>query len=282
MTHVPCGYAVIINNFEFDAKTKMELRIGSDQDVVRMTDLFEWLQFTVDIHQNCTADQIMSIVRKYVVDEDHTNYDCFVLFLMSHGFPNGIFGIEGKPVYFQHIREQFTAGNCYSLANKPKLFFVQACRGQNADMGYELTDSPHYEGKQPSTHELSSIQHNKPYPTQSSYPTQYTPDNLDQSYENPSPPPPISKHIPEHSDMVTMYASTENRAALRNTKTGGWFVTQLDNVLREYASSEDLLSMITKVANRVSLKKSEENGYMQCPAHGANLRKKLFFNPKRP
>lgn len=36
---------------------------------------------------------------------------------------------------FEKIWENFTADNCVTLAGKPKLFFVNACRGKKKDAG---------------------------------------------------------------------------------------------------------------------------------------------------
>jgi hypothetical protein len=266
MTHVPSGYAVIINNSIFEESSKLEPREGSEKDVERMEELFDWLQFKVNIYENKKAAEIKSIFRKYRVDIEHTKFDCFVLFLMSHGFPQGIFGTDRKPVYFQDIREYFTAKNCPSLANKPKLIFVQACRGGKPDTGFVVTDSPDFQAGTTPAREVGS------YPP-------YRPTSLDQAQDYTSPD--FEYVVPHDSDFMIAYASSANHAALRNTRTGGWFVTQLYDVMRRYANREDLQSMITRVTGIVSSKQSAKN-YMQCPEQIGNLRKKLFFKPKGP
>ncbi|CAB3978180.1 caspase-9 [Paramuricea clavata] len=267
MTHVPCGYAVIINNSDFHPYTKLEQREGSEKDVKTMEELFKWLQFNVDIYENQTAAEIVSIVRKYRVEIDHTNFDCFVLFLMSHGFEDGIFGTDGRRVKLrEEIRKQLTADKCFSLANKPKLIFVQACRGGEADKGFVVSDSPDDQFSVRTT----------PAQVVNNYPT-YTPSNLDVT---PDYNPEVDvEYIPQDSDIIIAYASTAYHAALRHTETGGWFVTQLYEVMRKYAKDEDLQSMITRVTGLVSAKKTRQN-LMQCPEQIGNLRKKVFFKPK--
>ena len=274
MRHVPCGFAVIINNrFEEKAtvhgtKILLDVRDGSETDVVRMEELFKWLQFEVVVHEDKTADEIISIVRQYTVGTDHDHYDCFVLFLMSHGFEDGIYGSDGKPVYLRtQIRKYLIADMCCSLANKPKLIFVQACRGQDADKGYVLTDSPSQAEPAPKQ-ETNSI-------------TPYTPSNLDLA---PNYNGRINVgYIPQDADIMITYASTANHAAVRNVVTGGWFVTQLYKVMYENAKTEDLQSMITKVTDEVAKERcvgSQMKPLMQCPELTGNLRKKLFFKPK--
>ena len=271
MTNVPCGYAVIINNYEFDEATRLEFRYGSDVDVRKMKELFQWLQFEVDVYENRTADQIKSIVRKYCYGKEHTKFDCFVLFLMSHGYADGVFGTDGNLVNVRRdIRKFLTAGECFSLANKPKLIFVQACRGGGADKGFVVIESGH------------PLVKNAPSQQVSNYPTTYTPSNLDIT---PGFSPDVDvEYIPEDSDILISYASTAYHAALRNTYTGGWFVTKLYDVIFEFAKTEDLQSMITRVTREVaSQKKVTKNKevYMQCPEQIGNLRKKVFFNLKK-
>lgn len=278
MTRVPCGYAVIINNAEFENNIEpiLESREGSEVDVARMTELFEWLQFKVVVYRNRTAEEVESTVRRYRVDVDHSNFDCFVLFLMSHGFKDGIFGSDNKKVFMDNIRRQLTADECYSLANKPKLIFVQACRGGGIDKGFLVTDSPLSQGVANTSHEVSG----------DSFPTS-TPRNLSPTcdYGQYHIPDIDVRWIPKDADIFITYASTANHTALRNSVTGGWFVTQLYEVVRKYAKKEDLQSMITKVTGQVSAIKGrikDTTGYsMQCPEHTGNLRKKLFFNPRK-
>ena len=267
MTNVPRGYAVIINNFKFDEGTMLEFRKGSEIDVRKMEELFHWLQFKVEVHQNKTAAEIISIVRKYCYEKEHTKFDCFVLFLMSHGSEDAIFGTDRKLVNVRHdIRRYMTADKCFSLANKPKLIFVQACRGEEANQGFVVTESAHH------------LMGNLPRQEVHNYPA-YTPSNLDIA---PSFAPPVDvKYIPQDSDILIFYASTASHAALRHTQEGGWFVMKLYDVMCEYAEKEDLQSMITKVTGQVSMKKTVKNEkvYMQCPEQIGNLRKKVFFNP---
>ena len=48
---------------------------------------------------------------------------------MSHGEREGIYGIDGNVVTFKDILDKFMGRNCTALIDKPKIFFVQACRG---------------------------------------------------------------------------------------------------------------------------------------------------------
>ena len=66
----------------------------------------------------------------YYAKRNHDEYDCFVLIILSHGFNGGIYGVDGDPVHLDKVTMLFKPDNCRSLANKPKIFFVQACQGK--------------------------------------------------------------------------------------------------------------------------------------------------------
>ena len=69
---------------------------------------------------------------KTIIDDesrrDHSQFDAFILFMMSHGSNGHIFGINERSV---NIDNEIASvlGACPSLVNKPKLVFFQACRG---------------------------------------------------------------------------------------------------------------------------------------------------------
>lgn len=56
---------------------------------------------------------------------------------MSHGDDGKIYARDlGYPpnILWKH----FTGDNCQTLAGKPKMFFIQACRGENVDDGVSI------------------------------------------------------------------------------------------------------------------------------------------------
>ncbi len=48
---------------------------------------------------------------------------------MSHGNERGIEGNDGSVLTLSEIQQKFSPSVCPGLAGKPKVFFVQACRG---------------------------------------------------------------------------------------------------------------------------------------------------------
>lgn len=257
MNQSPSGLAVIINNDLFDDATKLEYRKGSEKDVLKMKNLFERLDFIVKIKRNRTAIEMKNDVRALAL-EDHTKYDCCVLFFMSHGSKEGIFGTDGKPIRTEEITAWFTVKYCPTLANKPKLFFVQACRGQEHDAGYVVSENPG---------ETCTL------------PTQERSINESLADPNASESRLISHAIPNNSDIYFAFASSHQREAYRDPDTGAWFVNQLYEVITRYASQEDLISMMVRVTGSVAKLNgvSKQQDVKQCPEQRIQLRKKLFF-----
>ncbi|XP_043945790.1 caspase-3 isoform X2 [Protopterus annectens] len=68
--------------------------------------------------------------------EDHTKRACFACVLLSHGDNGVIYGTDGC-FKIEELTCGFKGNRCRSLAGKPKLFFIQACRGDELDSGVE-------------------------------------------------------------------------------------------------------------------------------------------------
>ncbi|XP_061901298.1 caspase-3-like isoform X2 [Entelurus aequoreus] len=75
--------------------------------------------------------------RSTTSQEDHSNSASFVCVLLSHGDEGVIFGTDGFE-QLEMLTKPFKGDRCRSLVGKPKLFFIQACRGSTLDDGAEL------------------------------------------------------------------------------------------------------------------------------------------------
>ena len=70
----------------------------------------------------------METIKMFVNDVD-PEWNSAVVVLMSHGNTGYIYGTDGEKVNIKDIQEEFDAKKCPKLTGKPKLFFIQACRG---------------------------------------------------------------------------------------------------------------------------------------------------------
>lgn len=136
MNHRYRGLCLIFNNKEFETHTQLNVRKGTDVDAASLYNIFRDLDFNVTIYHNASKTDVLAALKKAAL-EDHSNNDCFVCVILSHGDEGVIYGRDGK-FRTDTIFEPFLGDVCTSLAGKPKLFFIQACQGDRLDSGILL------------------------------------------------------------------------------------------------------------------------------------------------
>src|SRR5690349_382479 len=125
---------------------------------------------------------------------------------MSHGDEDGkIFAADGL-FTVQELWSPFVGNNCSSLIGKPKLFFIQSCRGKMTDPGVLLKPR-----KMSDTVDAKRFQ-------------EYF-------------------AIPTLADLLVMYSTAEGYYSFRNPLDGSWFIQALCDELRENRNG-DLLTIL--------------------------------------
>ena len=250
----PRGIALIINNEVFSPTAETEEiltdREGSEKDVEALETMFKALYFEVNIERDLGKEKILQVLDK-VAKSDHTAYDCFVLCLMSHGKEGLFYGSDGQAVPFETVCDLFSNSNCRTLRGKPKLMFIQACRGTEGQTGV-VNDSPFCPGPQ--------------QPTATSVP--YADRGWNFSFKGT---------IPDHSDFLLAYSTVNHYASYRHELYGSRFVRCVVEVFRKKAGHEDVLSMLIMVNDKLS--KMGELGQKQIGQPTTTLTKKLFLWP---
>ncbi|XP_005004410.1 caspase-9 isoform X2 [Cavia porcellus] len=258
----PCGHCLIINNVNFCPASELGTRTGSNIDCEKMRRRFCQLHFHVTVRGDLTAKEMLQALAE-LARQDHQALDCCVVIILSHGcqashlqFPGAVYGTDGCPVSVERIVNIFNGTSCPSLGGKPKLFFIQACGGEQKDHGFEVACmSPDDEGPGSS-------------PEADAVPFQGDLEPLDQ--------PDAVSSLPTPSDILVSYSTFPGFVSWRNTERGSWYIETLDSILEHWASSEDLQYLLLRVANAVS----EKGIYKQIPGCFNFLRKKLFFKTK--
>lgn len=121
------GVALIINNKRFEARTELGTREGTDKDAAALEFSLNKLGFDIKIYHNCTAKFMRDLLFK-LARADHSGVDCFLCVIMSHGDEGVIYGVD-REIEIDMLLQPFKQNR--TLAGKPKLFFIQACRGSN-------------------------------------------------------------------------------------------------------------------------------------------------------
>ncbi|ELK04835.1 Caspase-8 [Pteropus alecto] len=249
MKSKPRGYCVIFNNYDFSEARKavpklhsIKDRNGTDLDAGALSETFKDLHFEINTFKNCTAKEICDVLKSYQ-SRNHNNKDCFICCILSHGDKGIIYGCDGQEVPIYELTSYFTGSNCPSLVDKPKIFFIQACQGDNYQRGIPVeTDSEEKE----------------------------TYLEMDSSFQK--------RYIPDEADFLLGMATVNNCVSYRNPMEGTWYIQSLCQSLREKCPrGEDILTILTDVNFEVSRKDDKKNMGKQMPQPTFTLRKKLFF-----
>ncbi|KAI1883548.1 hypothetical protein AGOR_G00232720 [Albula goreensis] len=139
MSYPRIGQCVIINNKNFHQQTGMSERHGTDVDVGIVMKTFGDLGYKLKIYNDLKATEIVDKLSQ-ASEEDHSKSASFVCVLLSHGEEGTLYGTDG-PVDIKVLTGFFRGDRCATLVGKPKLFFIQACRGTGLDDGVLQTDS---------------------------------------------------------------------------------------------------------------------------------------------
>lgn len=70
---------------------------------------------------------------------DHSQNDCILFVILSHGHM-GSFSTYDSFYMLDDLFNAFTADKCPTLAGKPKIFIIQACRNNRDDRGDQGID----------------------------------------------------------------------------------------------------------------------------------------------
>ncbi|GAB6023668.1 hypothetical protein CHUAL_008433 [Chamberlinius hualienensis] len=135
------GLALIFNHKYYKQSLGMPTRSGTEVDSANLQKLFKQIGFTVKAYDDLTYNKIKEKLAKASADV-HQNNDCFVCIVLSHGDEGFLYSSDTK-YQPSDLWTPFLAHKCPSLAGKPKLFFIQACRGEQLDVGVSviMTDS---------------------------------------------------------------------------------------------------------------------------------------------
>jgi len=222
-----------MRNYESYSRVKLKERVWSEKDVEELTKTLAYLEFRLVIRQNLTKPQLMATLEEQA-SLDHSNSDCFLCVVMSHGNENeAIYASDGQEISFEEIMAPIKS--CASLFNKPKMFFFQACRGHCQMIFYqEPKAAPRYKER---TKKTTAIK---------------------------SDPIVVKRQVSSHyeSDLLVFNATLPNNLAWSiSSSQGTIFIQSLCQVFNEaYRNLPSNLSMsqiITKIKQKVKEQKRQ-------------------------
>ena len=249
MTAEPRGLALIINNKTFNPLLGHETREGSEKDVEELDGLFRSLEFEVQIKQDLGKKHLLSTLKE-VASADHSEYDCFVLCLMSHGVKGGyILCTGGGSIHIDEALEMFNSVNCKTLEGKPKVVFIQACRGNKEDAVGEKSKRKQCKlSADPSATAICDVQ--------------------------------FDERAHRNADFLIANSTVDDYVSYRRSSEGSYFVLTLVKVFREKRQDEHLLELMTSVNKDISqltMQPRKDIKAKQICEFKSSLTKKLFF-----
>ncbi|XP_052081366.1 caspase-2-like [Mytilus californianus] len=213
ITTDPRGIVLIINNINFVSNN--ENRHGAEIDQEKLMEMFRDFGFEIRVHIDKTAQEIEEILKYFSKDEQLLEVDSLIVVLMSHGNNEIILGTDGECKNIIDLITLFNSKNCTSMTGKPKMFIVNACRGDGRDKIFGKTqpvdvhDTVHTDGRG------------------------------------------LSKQ-PANCDLLIAYSTFPGYVSFRDDKNGSPFVKCLVEVFREMAHLVHVLDMLTEVNNRMA------------------------------
>ncbi|MGH0115118.1 UNVERIFIED_CONTAM: hypothetical protein FKN15_070638 [Acipenser sinensis] len=245
MLSSPRGLALVVSNVQFDPTTHdLDFRSGGEVDEITLTNLFSALDFR----------EMKAELEQFSRLEEHRLADACVVAVLSHGVEGAVYGVDGKLVQLDEIFQYFDNSSCPNLQNKPKVFFIQACRGDETDSGVDQRDGPD-QSESPGCEQRDARKEKD-----------------------------LKVRLPTQSDMICGYASLKGTAALRNTKRGSWFIQAVSEVFYHNAKDKHVADMLVKVNSLIKQREGFAPGteFHRCKEmseYRSSLDKDLYLFP---
>ena len=264
------GLALIINNYKFTGPEKLKERVCGLQDGENLKSTFENLRYRIRLEENKTADEIASIFSSLLPRNSATanhntdgsvqkDDDSFVCCVVSHGYWNEakrqdfVYGSDEKAFSVQQLALDYLSvppGSDHQnlLKQKPKLFFVHACRGK----------------------ELTSVSADS-----------------NESCGQPLPILPQVTLFPISADFLFSYPVVPGTKAFRDDHSGTFFINILCQMINELAKRLDAELILKRVHYELTSQESTAYNYKNavgeivrvrhCPQLISTLRGPFFL-----
>lgn len=237
ITSKPRGYVLLVVNAEYDDRTLN--REAADTDLKLWDELFTKLGYEVVVRKNADYKQMDEALNAFSSQKFHEEVDSCIVAISSHGTRDGILCTDGMCYPQKTVLAKFNNLNCAALRLKPKLFFIQACRGSFSDDGVPL----------------------------------------DKADSKSKPAPGKSHHLPTFTDILVAHSTLEDYKAHRNTKHGSWFVQIVTKVFMEKAYNSDVEKMLKEVQQIMRTRRTVDGEKQMCDVQNLGFDKYFYFDP---
>ena len=307
------GKAIIMNHMYFDERLRVGYRLGSDVDAKNLEITLTDLEFEVHVYNDLDFEAISQVLRS-LSQEDHTDADCMVFAVLSHGDSKTLYAHDTS--YLRSVLwGYFTDEKCPTLAGKPKIFFIQACQGTLLDDGIHLqslnlntsdiydkitkTEDQTDASKLGQINDGSTIEktsnktkfeikvqkdEQNEIETEALKLTKILQDYI--KYDSPTYYISLSQEIKSNNDILVVCSTIPGFFSWRNTDKGSWFIQALCQILQKHSAKYDLLRNMTRVAHKTAISfqsnaaRIDMDEKKQIPSITSKLTRDIFFEPK--
>jgi hypothetical protein len=150
--------------------------------------------------------------------QNRADLSCLALFILTHGEEDGKLYCRDEHYYLNRdVVKELLPDKAKHLAGRPKMIFIQACQGSDADGGTALRF-------------------------------------IAQGGSCRSSMDGVTYCIPNYSDFLICQASYHGFYSFRSP-SGSWLIQTLCEEIRSSGSSDDVLSILTRVLRKVATQK---------------------------
>lgn len=253
MDHKRRGVALIFNHERFFWHLALLDRRGTCADRDNLQRRLSDLGFDVKCFNDLKAEEVLLKMHE-VATSSHMDADCFVCVFLSHGEGNHVYAYDAK-IEIPVLTGFFKGDKCQSLVGKPKIFIIQACRGDQHDVPVRPLDVVDHQSGTP-TGNVTEVDSASVYT------------------------------LPAGADFLMCYSVAEGYYSHRETVNGSWYIQDLCEMLAKFGCSLEFTELLTLVNRRVSQRRVDFSkdynaiGKKQVPCFASMLTKKLHFLPK--
>ncbi|EZA49034.1 Caspase-2 [Ooceraea biroi] len=254
MRSKPRGLVLVISNIYFDSTEKP--RLAAEHDEANLKELFKQMGFEVVTHQNLTGQQIKEAVRTFSKRKDLEKVDSCFVFITSHGTEDKMNNSEIQGTDYQKdapanyekvlcsdIYDYFTVEACPQLAEKPKIFVFQICRGEKV--------------------QKSVAQSRVSIDSLANKADEYVRGLTTRNY----------------SDMLIVQATLPGHVAYRDEITGSWFIQILCKVFMTYACTEHIQDLFSMIDAHLKYLRMSDNKCQTSTVESRGFNKHCYLHP---
>lgn len=254
------GYILFINNYFKGARGRSsgaggigiyDYREGAEKDTehIRYTCNNHLTNHVLDVEEEVGKNKFWGILDDAYEKLRRGNFSSFILIISSHGIQKKmndeafkserIVLVDESEVTLEEIKDKFSGANAPFLNGKPKVFIVQACRGD--EYGRAVPDKADCSGGQNQ--------------------------NLNES---------VQFSRPANADVLEAFATSSGTRAWRNSLEGTWYINHLCRAINENTRRDHFLDLLLRVHNQIAGRvTNNDNPAKQMPCYVTTFTKKF-------